>query len=327
MDSVLVQTRARDARHRVAHLGSVSLCVWFPGSREMNQRRTGVVCSRTTVPHVRFALLMLTAFFLTAPVADARDLATYARPLIRARTPGLQMALYKFYSPLFSVPDLDGRRPDLVVKLDSIDQANPSAAWPEVAARWADTPDGFDRFDGDAYSGRFAARITGQIKVERSNTFAFELDNREGARLFLDGALRVNNDFSAAETYEQGARKRYVNVYLSEGYHNIRVEYFVDATWSQLRLWQSGPGLTRRIVPGTLFFLPDETCCLCSCAGGSCRVAEYGTGAVQCSWPSEVSLRESMRPAGNEKCKEPCEDPGSASGLTDFDKSPHESEL
>jgi len=276
------------------------------------------------------AFLLLTSVFVaTPPVARARDLETYGATELRPKTPGLQMALYKFYSPLYSVPDLDGRRPDLVVRLDAIDQSNTSSAWPEVAALAAAVPEGFDRFDGAAYGSRFAARITGQILVERSNTFAFELDNREGAKLWIDGALRVNNDFSVLETGAVATSRRYVNVYLSKGYHNLRVEYFVDQTWSQLRLWQSGPGLARRIAPAENFFLPDQTCCLCACLSGSCRVADYGTGAVACSWPSEAPLRRPLRPAGENKykCAEPCEDPGSASGLADFLKSPHAREL
>ena len=275
------------------------------------------------------ALLSLTSVFVaTPPVAHARDLATYGATELRPKTPGLQMALYKFYSPLYSVPDLDGRRPDLVVRLDAIDQSNTSSAWPEVAALAAAVPEGFDRFDGTSYGRRYAARITGQILVERSNTFAFELDNREGAKLWINGALRVNNDFSVRETGAAAASRRYVNAYLSKGYHNLRVEYFVGDTWSQLRLWQSGPGLARRIVPAENFFLPDETCCLCACASGSCRVADYGTGAVACSRLSEAPLRRPLRPAGESGvCAEPCEDPGSASGFTDFRKSPHAEEL
>ena len=80
------------------------------------------------------AFLSLTSVFVAPPVAHARDLATYGATELRPKTPGLQMALYKFYSPLYSVPDLDGRRPDLVVRLDAIDQSNTSSAWPEVAA-------------------------------------------------------------------------------------------------------------------------------------------------------------------------------------------------
>ena len=166
------------------------------------------------------AFLSLTSVFVAPPVAHARDLATYGATELRPKTPGLQMALYKFYSPLYSVPDLDGRRPDLVVRLDAVDQSNTTSAWPEVAALAATVPEGFDRFDGAAYTSRFAARITGQILVERSNTFAFELDNREGAKLWIDGALRVNNDFSVLESGALDAARRYVNVYLSEGYHN-----------------------------------------------------------------------------------------------------------
>ena len=66
--------------------------------------------------------------------------------------------------------------------------------------REASTSPGFGQYDGRTYSARWAARITGQLLVERTNTFTFELDNREGAKLYLDGRLCIDNDWNVRDT-------------------------------------------------------------------------------------------------------------------------------
>ena len=50
------------------------------------------------------AFLLLTSVFVaTPPVARARDLETYGATELRPKTPGLQMALYKFYLSLIHI--------------------------------------------------------------------------------------------------------------------------------------------------------------------------------------------------------------------------------
>ena len=187
-------------------------------------------------------------------IRGGQDLGVYAPEPIGEKESGLQMELYKFYSPLYSIPNLSARPPDLVTHLGQINKPGTFGTWPEVYAISASTSPGFGQYDGRTYSARWAARITGQLLVERTNTFTFELDNREGAKLYLGGRLCIDNDWNVRDTGETAAVVKQNKVHLAAGYHNIRVEFFVDSTWTQLRLWYSGPGFPRQVVPANKFF-------------------------------------------------------------------------
>ena len=187
---------------------------------------------------------------------------------------------------------------------------------------------------------RWAARITGQLLVDKANTFTFELENREGAKLWIGGRLVVGNDFNSAQ--DVGTRRRRHHVHLTAGLHQLRVEFFVDTTWSALILRYSAPGFPRRIIPSSHFFVPDASCCLCNCKAGQCRVADYGTGAVDCLWPSDSTSGGIPRPLqrgpiatpdkdvedyARRSCEHPCEDPGAAASIDDRQESPQPSAM
>mmetsp|Transcript_46938 Transcript_46938/g.75148 ORF Transcript_46938/g.75148 Transcript_46938/m.75148 type:complete len:89 (+) Transcript_46938:470-736(+) len=82
--------------------------------------------------------------------------------------------------------------------------------------------------------------------------------------------------------------------------------------------------------------MPDASCCLCACRSGQCRVADYGTGAVDCLWPSDDAGAGAgfNRPLqrgpivvpdvdARRTCEHPCEDPGAAASIDDRRKSTH----
>lgn len=184
---------------------------------------------------------------------------------------------------------------------------------------------------------QWAARITGQLLVDKANTFTFDLENREGAKLWIDGRLAVANDVNDAAP-GSGTRRHHAHVHLTPGLHRLRVDFFVDVEGSALILRYSAPGLPRQAVPPSHFFMPDVSCCLCRCKRGQCRVADYGTGAVDCLWPSDAvdsgffrplqrgpfaASDEDVEDGARRTCEHPCEDPGAAASLDDRRESPH----
>lgn len=285
--------------------------------------------STATVVNIFFATIVLSSF----SDVFGHDLGEYAPAPVREKRPGLQAAMYKYYSDLYSIPNLDARPPDLVLKLANLDhgltsQGGSTGAWGPVQAMGFDASPGYERLDGRTYTNNYAARITGQLHVPTTNTFTFELDNKEGAKLWLDGVLCVDNDYNlrgavAVPGVVVPARVKQNKVHLTAGYHDIRVEYFVGTsatTRSQLRLWYGGPGLRRQVVPEEALFLPDESCCVCQCGGGACRTEDRATGRVTCLWPSEAPSRTAPVPLdngrsanlvgadGEMRCAEPCVD-------------------
>ena len=153
--------------------------------------------STATVVNIFFATIVLSSF----SDVFGHDLGEYAPAPVREKRPGLQAAMYKYYSDLYSIPNLDARPPDLVLKLANLDhgltsQGGSTGAWGPVQAMGFDASPGYERLDGRTYTNNYAARITGQPHVPTTNTFTFELDNKEGAKLWLDGVLCVDNDYN-----------------------------------------------------------------------------------------------------------------------------------
>ena len=239
--------RATPVSRRFERASSSSCVVPGPAGRRIRTRPG-------TSPAFAAFVATFSALLVLPHPAGGQDLGVYAPEPIGEKESGLQMELYKFYSPLYSIPNLSARPPDLVTHLGQINKPGTFGTWPEVYAISASTSPGFGQYDGRTYSARWAARITGQLLVERTNTFTFELDNREGAKLYLDGRLCIDNDWNVRDTGETAAVVKQNKVHLAAGYHNIRVEFFVDSTWTQLRLWYSGPGFPRQVVPANKFF-------------------------------------------------------------------------
>ncbi len=73
----------------------------------------------------------------------------------------------------------------------------------------------------------FAARWTGQIKIETAGEYTFTLGSDDGSRLFIDGKLVINHDGL------HGYSDRSGSVTLSAGFHDIRVEMFEGRTADQ----------------------------------------------------------------------------------------------
>ena len=290
----------------------------------MNARAMG---ARAVVVHVALTLLSL-----ACGAEGQADLSDFNPPDLGRRVAGLQLALWKYYSRLYSIPNLDSKPPDLVTWMTQVNKPGTFGIWPEVQLMGSDVAPAFPFYDGRTYQDRWAARITGNLFIEKTNTYTLELENREGAKLWVDGSLAVDNDFSVHETGETDMRSKHAHVHLSAGYHHVRIEFFVDQTWTGLRFWYGAPGVPRMIIPASAFSLPDASCCLCQCKRGQCRIADYGTKIVDCLWPTDAGPIDFLRPLAMEStpdpndagtCKEPCEDPGSASAVDTRQASPH----
>ncbi|CAJ1349270.1 unnamed protein product [Effrenium voratum] len=134
---------------------------------------------------------------------------------------------YLSYSP-DSIPGMDSLVPDLV-KIDlEVNQVQTLSAWP-----------------GLSVEDHFAARWTGYVKIEAPGTYRFTLNSDDGSRLFINGALVVDNDGV------HGMQSLTGEISLVAGFHSLQIDYFEGQDESGMILLYSGPDTagSRVVIP------------------------------------------------------------------------------
>ncbi|HVK14751.1 MAG TPA: PA14 domain-containing protein, partial [Gemmataceae bacterium] len=162
---------------------------------------------------------------VTTPTANTTYTADYAPAFY---TPGLKAEFFDFTSSLSAIPSLSGLSPDVVRTDATVNYPATSAAWPGLDSRFQNT---------------FASRHTGFLNVTAAGNYTLYLKSDEGSKLWVDGALVIDNDG------RHGMRERSAAVNLTAGYHALRVEYFEDTGKAGLQLSWAGPGVSKRIIP------------------------------------------------------------------------------
>ncbi|MCB1233858.1 MAG: PQQ-dependent sugar dehydrogenase [Verrucomicrobiae bacterium] len=94
----------------------------------------------------------------------------------------------------------------------------------------------------------FAFRFRGNIEIPAGGGYTFYLNSDDGSRLWIDGALVVENDGLHAEVESSG------QVTLSAGLHSIEVGFFEFYGEEILDVSVSGPGLAKRALPAAWLF-------------------------------------------------------------------------
>jgi len=88
----------------------------------------------------------------------------------------------------------------------------------------------------------FAIKYTGQFFVQQEGNYAFEIVSDDGARLFIDNKLVIDNDGIHAPTTAGGS------IYLKKGPHFLQLEYFQGPRFHiALQLFVKPPGGNRQI--------------------------------------------------------------------------------
>lgn len=100
------------------------------------------------------------------------------------------------------------------------------------------TPDSL--IQGDTYSVRW----TGQVKADYNETYTFYSSSDDGPRIWVDNQLIIDN-WSDHNPYPEVS----ANVYLTEGWHDIKVEYYENLGWTASKLAYSSPSTPKQIIP------------------------------------------------------------------------------
>jgi hypothetical protein len=94
----------------------------------------------------------------------------------------------------------------------------------------------------------FALRFTGYINIQTAGTYTFYTNSDDGSKLYIDGALVVNNDGL------HGTQDRSGSLSLTAGKHLIVVTYFEKDGSQDLTVSFAGPGISKKQIPVNLLF-------------------------------------------------------------------------
>jgi hypothetical protein len=168
---------------------------------------------------------------LTLTVTDDEGLQAQDEVVVTVNpsyTAGLLAEFFDFSVALATIPNLSGLTPDLSRTDSQINYASTGGTWTGLPPAMANT---------------FASRHTGYVLIPGTGTYTFYLNSDDGSKLWIDGALLINNDGL------HSMREYSAAVAMSAGYHSIRVEFFENAGSAGLILSWSGPGIAKQVVP------------------------------------------------------------------------------
>ena len=97
----------------------------------------------------------------------------------------------------------------------------------------------------------FSVKWSGRVKPKYSENYTFSTLSDDGARLWVDGKLLVDNWMSHPALEESGT------IALNAGVpYDITIEYFQGSSLSEMRLYWSSPSQKRQIIPKNCLYAP-----------------------------------------------------------------------
>jgi hypothetical protein len=159
-------------------------------------------------------------------VIPARFLAHKEDPDLDAVAPGLIAEYFNIGEELGDFPSLEERKP-AKVRID-----------PQVNFESTE-----EEFAGTGLSETFYARWTGLVKAPAEGMFTFYTESDDGSRLYIDGALVVDNGGL------HGMEERSGVVQLRAGEHEIRIDFFENGGGAGCKASWEGPGTEKQIIP------------------------------------------------------------------------------
>jgi hypothetical protein len=102
-----------------------------------------------------------------------------------------------------------------------------------------------------AAENRFGYEFRTWIKIPQKGLYTFHLFSDDGAKLYIDGQLAVDNDGSHSEKSASGT------LALDEGFHDLRLLYFEDYMGQTLEVGLSSKHIVETLIPDELLYLPE----------------------------------------------------------------------
>ncbi|HYG77272.1 MAG TPA: protein kinase, partial [Planctomycetota bacterium] len=112
-------------------------------------------------------------------------------------------------------------------------------------------------FRGTTMVGNFFVRWQGVLKIEKAGRYIFYADADDGAQLFINDKLVINNDGwhgMLGSSSPPPAEKAEGTIELAEGEHALRLDYWQGGRGSGVMLSWAGPGVPRQLIPPEALF-------------------------------------------------------------------------
>ena len=106
---------------------------------------------------------------------------------------------------------------------------------------------------GIALREDFAIRFRGRLMVETAGSHNFKIRSDDGAQLYINGGLIVDNDGLQGSTTAQGSAR------LTTGLHDVEIRYFQGPLFQLgLQWFWEPPGGPEQIVPPEVLYAPGD---------------------------------------------------------------------
>ncbi len=166
-------------------------------------------------------------------VGESADVEIFVETMPAGFASGLDVSYFQLASAVSALPDFSVLDPVATDVVDII-------SFPAAALAWDGAP--------SSLTDHFAAAFTGALMVRETGLYKLSLRSDDGSRLYIDGALVVDNDGDHLMTTLSASLP------LSAGLHDLRVEYYENAGEAGLELsWKRPDGVSEVIAPTSLF--------------------------------------------------------------------------
>lgn len=165
------------------------------------------------------------------------DVLSHSKHLVSPNNPGLIARYYNANSSLSKIPYMDPDHPDVKRIEAQLAFSNTNEPWTGLGQEFKDT---------------FSASYDGFIKIETAGKYTFYLRSDDGTKLQVNNKVVLNHDGRHGNTEKQKT------LYLSEGFHPIKVTYFENTGGAALSLSYTGPNIEKMIVPASALWHKAE---------------------------------------------------------------------
>lgn len=99
---------------------------------------------------------------------------------------------------------------------------------------------------------RFSIRWIGYVRIDRAGTYRFQTLSDDGVRLWIAGKPVIDNWGDHGATWNSG------DIYLKEGYHSLRLDFYENGGVATIKLCWSSERFSREIIPPAYLYHDPE---------------------------------------------------------------------